>query len=340
MLRATCPESLFQTSPDNQLIEKYVQSLKDLGYDLELEPKGDIFGFLGIEFSTDPATGMIKLSQAGLIDKVIKYTKMTEASTRGTPAAEAPLGSDKSGDPFNEDWSYPAAVGMLLYLSSNSRPDIQYAVHSAARFSHNPRKSHGQAVKRIVRYLLKTPTEGILFLPKLTQGLDCFVDADFAGQHGYEDDQDPSSVKSRTGFVLTLFGCPVLWQSKMQTDITLSSTAAEYVAFSMSMRELLPLRVLLQEISVKMNLPELAESLVRSTVFEDNAGCCSLVNVPKMSSRNKYLSLKYHFFRSHIGQDKGIIAKWISTTEQKADIFTKGLSPSKFEAIRKLLMGW
>jgi len=74
VLRATCPESLFQTSPDNQLIEKYVQSLKDLGYDLELEPKGDIFGFLGIEFSTDPATGMIKLSQAGLIDKVIKYT--------------------------------------------------------------------------------------------------------------------------------------------------------------------------------------------------------------------------------------------------------------------------
>jgi len=106
------------------------------------------------------------------------------------------------------------------------------------------------------------------------------------------------------------------------------------------MQELLPLRVLLQEISIKMNLPELAESLVRSTIFEDNAGCCSLVNAPKMSSRNKYLSLKYHFFRSHIGEAKGIIAKWISTNDQKADIFTKGLSPSKFEAIRRLLMGW
>jgi len=139
---------------------------------------------------------MIKLSQAWLIDKVIKYTKMTEAFTRDTPAAEAPLGSDKSGDPFNKDWSYPAVVEMLLYLSSNSRPDIQYAVHSAARFSHNPCNSQGQAVKQIVRYLLKTPTEGILFLPRLNQGLDCFVDADFAGQHRNEDDQDPSSVKS------------------------------------------------------------------------------------------------------------------------------------------------
>ena len=126
----------------------------------------------------------------------------------------------------------------------------------------------------------------------------------------------------------------------MQTDITLSSTAAEYVAFSMVMRELLPLRVLLQEISTKMNLPDIAQSLVRSTVFEDNEACISLVNVPKMSARNKCLSLKCHFFRSHIGKEHGIVAKWISATQQKADIFTKGLSPSKFKAIRKLLMGW
>ena len=89
--------------------------------------------------------------------------------------------------------------------------------------------------------------------------------------HGYE--EDPVSVKSRTGFVLTLCGCPVLWSSKLQTDITLSSTAAEYVAFSMSMRELLPIRALLQEIGTKLDLPYIRESLVRSTVFEDNHGC-------------------------------------------------------------------
>ena len=184
---------------------------------------------------------------------------------------------------------------MLLYLSSNTRPDIQFAVHQVARFSHSPRKSHGQAVKRIIRYLIHTRDKGILFTPDLTEGLNCYVDADFAGLYGYEDDQDPVSVKSRTGFTLTLFGCPIIWQSKLQTDITLSSTAAEYVAFSMAMRELIPMRALLVEISSKLKLTVIAESLVLSTVFEDNQGCCSLVNVPKMSTRNKYLSLKYHF---------------------------------------------
>ena len=147
-------------------------------------------------------------------------------------------------------------------------------------------------------------------------------------------------MKSRTGFVLTLFGCPVIFQSKLQKEVTLSSTAAEYVAFSMAMRELLPMRRLLQEIGNKLGLEVLKTSLVNSTVFEDNQGCISLVNVPKMSSRNKYLQLKYHFFREEIGESKGIVAKYISTLEQKADIFRKGLPQKQFEKIRFLLMGW
>ena len=127
----------------------------------------------------------------------------------------------------------------------------------------------------------------------------------------------------------------------MQSDITLSSTAAEYVAFSMSMRELLPMRTLLKELGERLHLPVITNSLVRSTVFEDNQGCISLVNVPKMSARNKYLSLKYHFFRSAISDSNGqIVARYVSTFEQKADIFTKGLPSPQFVIIRELIMGW
>ena len=327
-------------SPDNDLIETHVSKLQKLGYDLTLEKEGDIFGFLGINFNRPNGGSKVTLTQSGLANKIIHYTGMQEATSRDTPAAQEPLGADKLGEPFNEEWSYSAAIGMLLYLSSNTRPDIQYAVHSAARFSHSPKKSHGQAVKRIVRYLIDTKDRGLEFEPDLSAGLDCHVDADFAGLYGYEDEQDPVSVRSRTGFVLTLFGCPIIWQSKLQSEITLSSTAAEYVAFSMAMRELLPMRRLLQEISSKMDLPLVSESLVRSTVFEDNQSCLSMVNVPKMSPRNKYLALKYHFFRSHIGEDKGIVARYISTHEQRADALTKGLGPAQFKVIRKLLMGW
>ena len=166
------------------------------------------------------------------------------------------------------------------------------------------------------------------------------MDADFAGLYGHEDDKDPVSVKSRTGFVLTLFGCPVIWSSKLQGEITLSSTAAEYVAFSMAMRELLPMRELMKELSEKLSLDFFQGSMIRSTVFEDNQGCLSMVNTPKMSSRNKYLALKYHFFRSHIGKDKGIETQWIESKNHKADIFTKGLPEEAHKTICGLLMRW
>jgi hypothetical protein len=271
---------------------------------------------------------------------VVKFVGLQNCKPLPTPALKEPLGSDPDGDPFDEDWNYAAAIGMLLYISSNTRPDIQFAVHQAARFSHSPRKSHGKAVKRIIRYLAGTADKGTTFIPDLNDGLDCYVDADFAGLYGYEDDQDPVSVKSRTGFTLTLFGCPIIWSSKLQSEITLSSTAAEYVAFSMAMRELLPMRALLKELSTKLKMDLVSKSLVRSTVFEDNQGCLSMVNVPKMSTRNKYLSLKYHFFRSHIGEQKGIVAKYIRSQDQKADILTKGLPPEQFQTVRKLLIGW
>ena len=210
----------------------------------------------------------------------------------------------------------------------------------AARHSHAPKKSHGQALKRIVRYLMETPDKGIEFIPDLDKGLDCWVGASFAGLYGYEDEQNIESVKSHTCFILTLLGCPVLWKSLSQDILTLSSTASEYVAFSDSMRELLPMRRLLSEISSKLDLPVMAKTLVRSTVFEDNQACLSLVNVPKMSPRNKYLALRYHFFRSEIGEDKGVIAKWCPTKEMTADIGTKGLGPQQFKELRKKLMGW
>jgi hypothetical protein len=195
-------------SPDDKHIENYVKKLAELGYDLTLEPKGDMFGFLGIDFKHNGSA--IELTQVGLIQKVIKYTGMEKANSLPTPALKEPLGTDPNGEPFNEEWNYAAAIGMLLYISSNTRPDIQFAVHQAARFTHSPPKSHGQAVKRIVRYLAGTSDKGTNFIPDLKQGLDCYVDADFAGLYGYEDHQDPISVKSQTGFTSTLLGCSLI----------------------------------------------------------------------------------------------------------------------------------
>lgn len=182
----------------------------------------------------------------------------------------------------------------------------------------------------------------LLFTPDKKLKLDCYVDADFAGLYSVEHEQDPVCVKSRTGFCLTLGGCPLLWVSKLQTEVALSTTEAEYIALSQSMRELLPMRRLLAEVCTNITIPHLQQANLHSTVFEDNNGALSLANSPKMSPRTKHIAVKYHFFKSHINQDgpNKIVIEKIDTDLQKADIFTKGLTADKHKAIRKLLMGW
>ncbi len=123
--------------------------------------------------------------------------------------------------------------------------------------------------------------------PDTTKGLDCYCDADFAGLWGHEDDQDLVCVKSRAAHVLTLFGCPLLWSSKLIPDIVFSTVAAEYCAFSIAMRDLIPMRELLKEIGSALGQEIKDVSRMQSTVFEDNTGCLALVNTPRMSTRNK-----------------------------------------------------
>ena len=114
---------------------------------------------------------------------------------------------------------------MLMYLSSDAHPEIQFAVHQCARFTHCPRTSHEEVTKHIFRCLQGVKGRGLTFKPSNSNlYLDLYLDADFAGLWSHEDDQDPMRVKSRTGYVITLGGCPISWSSKLQTEIALSTT--------------------------------------------------------------------------------------------------------------------
>ena len=139
-----------------------------------------------------------------------------------TPTA-GPLGACKDDDPFDEDkfsFRYVSAIGQLMYLI-HTRCDIQFAVHQCARFTRHPKCTHGITVQQIVHYLCSTKDQGLDY--KTCQGpikFDNYV-ADFTGLFGYEDDQDPSSAKSRSGYIFTLGGNPIHWKSKQQSTIEL-----------------------------------------------------------------------------------------------------------------------
>ena len=84
---------------------------------------------------------------------MLKATGMQECNPDKTPASQQLLGTDQEGSEFTELWSYSPVVSMLLYLAANSQPDIVYTVHQFARFTHNPKVSHGNTVKQNCWYL-------------------------------------------------------------------------------------------------------------------------------------------------------------------------------------------
>ena len=124
-----------------------------------------------------------------------------------------------------------------------------------------------------MRYLKSTPDEGIILKPDKTQGLTCYVDADYAGEWTVDRALDPRACLSRTGYVIFYANCPIIWSSKLQTTIALSMTEAEYVALSTSMRDVVYFMNLIDEMKkFGINLPPVPKPNTTCHMFEDNVG--------------------------------------------------------------------
>ena len=68
--------------------------------------------------------------------------------------------------------------------------------------------------------------------PKNDKGLEFFVDADFAGGWSMDESGDPASIYSYTGYIIKYNNCPILRASKLKSEISESTTEAEYIALS------------------------------------------------------------------------------------------------------------
>ena len=109
---------------------------------------------------------------------------------------------------------------------------------------------------------------GLTFKPNKEWKLDYYVNADFCGLWGSEDPNNPVVSKSQTGFVILLSGCPLLWNSKLQTKVSVSTTMAEYVAaLSSAMRELLPLKHLVKTLAKVVTSDDNVHVVTKSDVF-------------------------------------------------------------------------
>ena len=177
---------------------------------------------------------------------------------------------------------------MLSYLQNSTRPEISMATHQTARFSNSPMLSHEKSIMRIGRYLLDTRKRGIIYKPDVSKGLKCYVDTDFAGGWSQADSENADNVLSRTGYIIMYADCPILWVSRLQTEIALSTAKAEYIALSQSLRDVIPLITLIKEINTVFPV-HVKTPIFVCKVHEDNQSCITMATTSKFSPRKSTL---------------------------------------------------
>ena len=213
------------------------------------------------------------------------------------PAEQSPLARKRSVPAYEGPIAYGTIIGMLLYLTGHSHPDIAFAVHQCAQYTFEPKDTHVTALKCIGQYLKGTHDKGLTLNPTEDLTIDCYPDADFAGLWGYENSQDPHCIRSRTGYVITLCGCPILWTSKLQTEIALSTKEAEYVALSTACKDLFPIMDILKEFCNTLGLQTPSQGNLHVRIHEDNVGALTLGQLEpcRMTPCSKHYAVKYLF---------------------------------------------
>lgn len=162
-----------------------------------------------------------------------------------------------------------------MYLSVGTRPDISFAVSRASRSLSQPRESDAIAVKRIFKYLRGTLDYGIIYkqTPKFT--LECFSDSDYAGC--------PVTRRSTSGYVFNLGSGAISWCSQLQKSVVVSTTEAEYVAGSQSVKEMVWLRRLVSDLHIECDSVYLRM---------DNISAIRMVQNSEPSKRTKHVEIK------------------------------------------------
>lgn len=195
-----------------------------------------------------------------------------------------------------------------------TRPDLCAATGYFSRFQSCFDETHYAHAKHILRYIHGTTDLKLLYQKQESaEVLVGYADADWGG--------DKNDRKSTSGYVFKVFGNTVSWASRKQDTVSLSSTEAEYVAWTQAICEAKWIHKLLNELGINCNGP--------ISIFEDNQSCIRIIEESHELKRIKHINIKYNFIREAILNNE-IKIEYISSNEQVADIMTKGLGRNLF----------
>ena len=201
-------------------------------------------------------------------------------------------------------FSFRMATGELIYALIVARMDISFAIIKMSQFSANPALVHYKALRQIFAYLNHTREDGLIYwrprprddLPELPPqsprsnphnrlsphpqtplSLLAYSDSDWGS--------DTSHRRSVSGTIILLSGAAVLFSTKYQKAVALSSTEAEFVSASDAGKYALYLRSILTDLGFHQSDP--------TTLLIDNTGAVFMVEAQAPTRRTRHVDIRY-----------------------------------------------
>ena len=277
---------------------------------------GELHWMLSIEVKRDCPSHLVHLSQHMYIKAICRRYNLTNLKPLSTPMDhQVCLSSDQAPISTAEctmmcDIPYHKAVGALNWAILAMQPDIAFAVSMVARFASNPGLAHWEAVKRIFHYLFGTCdlwfTYGETSMP-----LEGYTDADGSMA------KDCHTIP---GYAFLIDGGAILWSSKQQEIVSLSTTKSDYVVAMHGSKEALWLYSLISKVFGPITSP--------TTLFSDNQAAIALTHDHQYYLRTKHINVQYHWIRWVV--EKGSICLvYCPTDDMVANALTKALPSAK-----------
>ncbi|GAA0170203.1 transmembrane signal receptor [Lithospermum erythrorhizon] len=257
----------------------------------------------------------IFISQANYAKNMVKKFGIEIFKAKRTPfATHVKVTKDEDGKVVDVSL-YRSMIGSLLYLTT-SRPDIAHSIGVCARYQTNPKESHLNLVKGILKYVQGTYNHGLLYTFDTNTSLVGYCDANWAA--------NTEDRKSTSGGCFFLGNNLVSWFGKKQNYVSLSTAETEYIAVGSSCTQLIWMKQMLEEYGVNPG------------VYYDNMSAINISKNPVQHSRMNHIDIRHHFIRDLV-EEKVVKLEHVSTDKQVANIFTKGLDVNQFEYLRTSL---